>query len=218
MRGMDGVLFSKVRLPSSHKHFCYVCAKLDCICKDDGDKTDSKDDSKAKQDVAEAVVDSTTENKVVAGPANNDDTTSSKEDVASNSSIVSYTTSWKRFAILPYQDRRKFTLGTRYTSWQDQGEFIFLNIKHIDDDYSDVDYSSYDDSSDGYSDQDDDKDDMKETAASIVEISCDSGQYYIMSAVGVKLVINGKKKRHNNGRYKLNFGDRLDISWKGENV
>lgn len=104
MRGLDGVLFSKVRLPSSHKYFCYVCSKLDCVCSDNGDKTGSKDYSNAKQDVAEGVNNSTTKDKLFADQANNGDTASTKDAIATNSKdvdkyVVHYTTSWKRFAV-----------------------------------------------------------------------------------------------------------------------
>ncbi|XP_021958587.1 uncharacterized protein LOC110854460 [Folsomia candida] len=120
------------------------------------------------------------------------------------------TTNWKEFAILPYQDRRKFTLGTKFTSWEDQGEFIFLNIP--DQRNRNFDYSSDDDSDSDYDDR------WTMRTASLVEISCNNGQYYIMPMRAAHLVVNGQDKscscgrHHSSYRLELNFGDRLEIS------
>ncbi|OXA39978.1 hypothetical protein Fcan01_25265 [Folsomia candida] len=102
--------------------------------------------------------------------------------------------SWKQFAILPYQDGRKFTLGTKYTSREEQGEFIFLHIEGDDDEGG--------------------NDDKNVNTASLVEIFCNNGQFYIMPNSGVELLINNDPE----GRYRLelNFGDRLEISWHDE--
>ncbi|OXA49414.1 uncharacterized protein LOC110854459 [Folsomia candida] len=187
MRGVDWVLLIEI---------CHECSELkwECICSDnDAARSDDDDDAAGSNDDDDKDV--ANPRKSVLDSSDDDD----DQDVAKPND----TAYWKEFAILPYQDRRKFTLGTKFTSWEDQGEFIFLNIEHSS--------SGYD--SDSFFDNS-----WAMRSASLVEISCTNGEYYIMPMRGTKHIVNGENKtcscgqHHSSFRLELNFGDRFELS------
>ncbi|XP_035702352.1 uncharacterized protein LOC118433940 [Folsomia candida] len=96
-----------------------------------------------------------------------------------------------RSAILPYRDREKYTIGDKFTSWEAQGQLIFISV------WGHPNWNFL--------------------PTSLVEISCEFDHFWVKPLEG-NLVLKNGVNLDLNVRTRLNFGDELAFTKHRNNV